>query len=84
MDARALTAATIEEAYLLVSDAYQWLKINRLPVGKIIWAGQRAELHTIRRPDQTVFGALASAKVDEIDLPALDQQFKAFEKLGAT
>jgi HEAT repeat protein len=82
VDARELTAATIEEAYLLVSDTYQWLKTNRLAVGKIVWSGQRAELHTIRRPDQTVLGALALATADDLDLPVLDQQFQAFEKLG--
>ena len=80
-DSRDLPVAAIEEAYHLAADAFHWLKTNRVGASRMVWTGERSELHCARRADKSVLGVMTSAKAGETDSLVLRGQLAEFQSL---
>ena len=83
VDSRDLTAASLEQAYRVVADTFQWLLPRQLPSARLVWRYDRTTLYCVRRADKTILGAMATAKTDELDLSSLNQQLAEFQNLAA-
>jgi HEAT repeat protein len=82
LDSRDLPPAVLEQIYHAVSDTFAELAGHQVPATRLLWTCDRSGLHCARRSDRTLLGAFVPAKAGDIDLPALDRQFKEFTELA--
>jgi len=81
VDSRDLTAASLEQAYRVLAETFQWLLPRQLPSVQLIWQYDRTVLHCVRRADKTILGAMALAKQGDTDLAGLSRQLAEFQTL---
>ncbi len=82
VDSRDIPVTALELAFRSVSDAFHTLTASQILPTRLVWAYDRAVLHSARRADKTILGAFASAKSAETDLAGLDRQFSEFQNLS--
>ncbi len=82
VDSRDLTAAALEQACRVVADTFQWLLPRQIPSLQLVWHYDRTTLHSVRRTDKAILVAMATAKTDDLDLPALNRQLAEFQSLA--
>ena len=80
VESRSVSAAAIEESFRLVADAFHWLLGSRIATTRVVWCGDRTELHCAWRTDKTILGVLVSARSEDTDHPALEKQVREFKE----
>jgi hypothetical protein len=74
--------AALENAWRCVADAFQVLKLNRLPGERMRWVYAQALLYCERRKDGVCFAFFTARDPQEVDLPGVVRLIEEFHALG--
>ena len=80
-DSRDFPTVTLEEAWRMVTDTFQVLAAHERSAARLVWTYERASLHSVCRPGDTVFGVFVSRTPGEVDLDALNRLMEDFQLL---
>ena len=76
-------AATLENAWRCVSDAFQVLQLNRFPAGRVRWVYAHAILHGARRNDGICLGLFTTSDPLAFDAAEIERLLAEFQSLSA-
>jgi hypothetical protein len=72
----------LENAWRCVADAFQVLKLNRLPGERMRWVYEQALLYGERRKDGVCFAMFTERDPQAVDLEAVVRLIQEFHALG--
>src|SRR5262249_50487456 len=73
----------LDNAWRCLADAFQVLKLNRLPGDRVLWVYEQAVLYSDRRADGTCLGVFIQREADAVDQAGLETIFSEFATLEA-
>ncbi len=79
----AFTGETLENAWRCVGDAFQVLKLNRLPTAQACWTYEKALLFCAMRADGLCLAVFTRKEAEALDAEGLSRMFAEFQALGA-
>ena len=82
-DSRDFPLSALEQAWRSVADTFEVLAAQRLPPTRLTWTFERAVLHSVRRVDGAILGAIVGKKVTGADPEGLERLLAEFEALDA-
>jgi hypothetical protein len=80
-DSRDFPLSALEQAWRSVADTFEVLAAQRLPSTRLTWKFERAVLHSVRRADGAILGAIVGKKVTGADPDGLARLLAEFEAL---
>lgn len=78
VDTKDYPALSLEQAWRMVSDAFQVLAAQKLPPTRLIWVYEKAVLHCVRRGDGDIFGVFVTKKTADVDMNGLNRMLNEF------
>ena len=72
----------LEQAWRVVSDTFEVLRVQRFPPNRLAWVYERAVLHCVRRTDGAMLGVFCRRKTSEVDSEALTRFLNDFQGLA--
>ena len=81
VDTKDFPALALEQAWRVVSDAFQVLAAQRIPPTRLSWMYDKAVLHCVRRHDGVILGIFVMRKSADLDMPGLNKMLTEFLSL---
>ncbi len=78
VDTKEFPALALEQAWRIVSDAFQILSVQKLPPTRLSWVYEKAVLHCVRRGDGAIFGVFVTKKTVDVDVNGLNRMLNEF------
>ena len=78
VDTKDYPALALEQAWRIVSDAFQILSAQKLPPTRLSWVYEKAVLHCVRRGDGAIFGVFVTKKAADVDMNGLNRMLNEF------
>lgn len=83
VDTKEFPALQLEQAWRVVSDAFQVLSAQRFPPTRLTWVYDRAVLHCVRREDGAVLGVFLGRRNVDPDIVGLNRMLVEFLNMAA-
>lgn len=81
VDTKDFPALALEQAWRVVSDAFQVLTAQRIPPTRLSWVYEKAVLHCVRRHDGAILGIFVMRKAADLDMAGLNKMLAEFLSL---
>ena len=81
VDTKDFPALALEQAWRVVSDAFQVLAAQRIPPTRLSWVYDKAVLHCVRHHDGAILGIFVMRKSADLDVPGLNKMLAEFSSL---